>query len=122
VILTIFFWKDNPIGIVALMVLCGGDGLADIVGKRFGGNSKLSWSQKKSWAGSFGMFVGGWAFSVVVLGIYVAAGYFTGTISHYLIGITVIAVAATLVESLPFDDIDNITVTLVAVLLGYWVL
>jgi phytol kinase len=122
VVLTIFFWKDNPIGIVALMSLCGGDGLADIIGKRYGGNSPLPWSKKKTLAGSLGMFAGGWAFAVVILGIYVAAGYFTGTILHYLPGITIISVVATLVESLPFDDIDNITVTLVAVLLGYLVL
>jgi len=30
-----------------------------------------------------------------------------------------VAVAGTLVESLPLKDVDNITVTLVAVLLGY---
>ena len=33
--------------------------------------------------------------------------------------ITVIAVAATLVESLPLKDVDNITITLAAVALGY---
>ena len=36
VLLTIFYWKDLPIGIVALMLLCGGDGLADVIGKRLG--------------------------------------------------------------------------------------
>jgi phytol kinase len=122
VVLTIFFWKDNPIGIVALMSLCGGDGLADIIGKRFGGKNQLSWSRKKTLAGSLGMFVGGWVFSVVILGIYVASGFFSDPIAHFLLGITIISVVATLVESLPFDDIDNITVTLVAVLLGYLVL
>ena len=35
-----------------------------------------------------------------------------------LVGGTVIALVGTLVESLPFKDVDNITVTLVAVLLG----
>jgi len=74
VVLTIFFWKDNPIGIVALMSLCGGDGLADIIGKRFGGNNKLSWSKKKTLAGSLGMLAGGWVFSVVVLGLSLAGG------------------------------------------------
>ena len=36
VVLTIWFWKDSPVGMVALMLLCGGDGLADIVGRRWG--------------------------------------------------------------------------------------
>ena len=104
------------------MSLCGGDGLADIIGKRYGRNNPLFWSKKKTLAGSLGMFAGSWVFAVVTLGIYVAAGYFTGTILHYLSGITIISLVATLVKSLPFDDIDNITVTLVAVLLGYLVL
>jgi dolichol kinase len=33
--------------------------------------------------------------------------------------VTVIALAGMLVESLPLKDVDNITVTLVAVALGY---
>jgi hypothetical protein len=35
ILLTTLFWYDSPIGITALMLLCGGDGLADIFGKRF---------------------------------------------------------------------------------------
>ncbi len=36
VILTILFWKENPVGIVALMMICGGDGLAEILGRKYG--------------------------------------------------------------------------------------
>ena len=39
------------------MMLCGGDGLADIVGKKVGG-IKLPWSLKKSLAGSLTMLLG----------------------------------------------------------------
>jgi dolichol kinase len=46
------------------------------------------------------------------------AGVFPSPFSIYLLPITVIALVGTLVESLPFKDVDNITVTLVAVLLG----
>ena len=35
----------------------GGDGLADIIGRRFGG-VKLPWNTAKSWAGSLAMFIG----------------------------------------------------------------
>ncbi len=119
VVLTIIFWRNSPIGIVALMSLCGGDGLADILGKKFGANHYLPWSKRKSWAGSLGMLLGGWLFSILVLIIYVAAGYFVAPFTQYLPGITIIAVVVTAVESLPFEDIDNITVTLTAVLLGF---
>jgi phytol kinase len=36
VILTLVYWKDSPIGIVALMLMCGGDGLADVAGRKWG--------------------------------------------------------------------------------------
>ena len=32
--MTLIYWKDSLIGISALMVMCGGDGIADIVGRR----------------------------------------------------------------------------------------
>jgi dolichol kinase len=37
----------------------------------------------------------------------------------YLLPVTIIALVGTLVESLPIRDVDNITVTLVAALLGH---
>ena len=35
VVCTVVFWRSSPVGILALMILCGGDGLADIVGRRW---------------------------------------------------------------------------------------
>ena len=37
--------------------MCGGDGLADLVGRKFG-SAKLPFNKNKSWAGSLAMFVG----------------------------------------------------------------
>ncbi len=36
VVCTVIFWRHSPIGILALMLMCGGDGLADVVGRRWG--------------------------------------------------------------------------------------
>jgi phytol kinase len=118
VILTIIFWTNTPIGIIALMLMCGGDGLADIFGRKWG-HQKLLWNSRKTWIGSLGMLIGGWFFSVAIVWIFIAAGVFSPPITTYLLGITVIAVIGTVVESLPLQDIDNITITLSAVLLGY---
>lgn len=118
VVLTILYWKDSPIGMLALMLMCGGDGLADILGRRFG-KHKLPWAPGKSWLGSAGMFLGGWSFAIAILAIYLTAGIFSGTLLEYLPALTIIALAGTLVESLPFKDVDNITVTLTAVILGH---
>lgn len=118
VVMTLLYWLESPIGMVALMLMCGGDGLADILGRRFG-TSKLPWNRSKSWAGSLGMFLGGWILAVLIVWIYSAAGIFTEGISTFYLPITLIAVVGTLVESLPFKDVDNITVTLSAVILGH---
>jgi phytol kinase len=117
VLLTIFYWKSSPIGIVALMLLCGGDGLADIIGKRVK-SPKLPWSPRKTVGGLISVFVGGWLFSVGVTAAFIAAKAFAGPLSNYLLGITVISLVGMLVESLPFTDIDNLTVPAVAVLIG----
>ena len=120
VLLTIVFWKDSPIGIVALMVMCGGDGVADVVGRRIQ-SPKLSWSSEKSIAGSISVFVGGWIFSALVLFIFVNVGVFPAPFKNYFMPISLIAFSCMLVESLPFKDIDNITATLTAVVIGYFV-
>ncbi len=119
VILTIVFWKNSPVGIVALMLMCGGDGLADIFGRAWG-SAKIPWNQRKSFIGSLGMLLGGWVCSVLVVWIFTLAGVFSTPIQAYLLPITIIAIVGTLVETLPLLDVDNITVTLAAVMLGYF--
>jgi phytol kinase len=117
VVLTIWFWKDSPVGMLALMLLCGGDGLADIVGRRWG-KARLPWNHGKSYLGSLGMLAGGWLLAVLILGVFVAAGEFPGPLSAYLPAVTWIALAGALVESLPIPDIDNLTISAAAVALG----
>lgn len=118
VVLTIVYWKDSPIGIIALMMMCGGDGIADIVGRKFN-SAKLAWSKDKSVAGSIAVFIGGCVMSAVIIFIYVNAGVFAGSISNYLLPITAIALVGTMIESLPYKDIDNVTMTVASVLVGY---
>jgi phytol kinase len=117
VLVTILYWYDNPTGIVALMLMCGGDGVADILGRRMG-RSRLPWNQAKSWAGSAGMLLGGWIFSLIIITVYIAAGIFAEPLNAYLLPLGIIALIGTAVESLPFHDIDNITVTLAAIIAG----
>ena len=120
VAITLLYWKDSLIGIPALMMLCGGDGIADIVGRRVN-SPKLPWSPKKSVAGSLSVFVGGWLMTIFVFSVYVWFGAFSGPMSRFLLPVTWIALGATVVESLSFKDIDNITVTVTSLLIGHWV-
>jgi len=121
VIFTLVFWKDSPVAIVALMLLCGGDGLADMVGKRFP-SAPLPWSPKKTLLGSLGVFFGGAVLSALVISVYIGQHVLQEPLSAYLPGVFVISLAGMAVESLPWRDIDNLTVPAVAALLGllFW--
>jgi phytol kinase len=118
IVITIVYWKDNPIGIIALMLMCGGDGLADIIGRRYGAQ-KLPWNRDKSWVGSLGMFIGGWLLTVFVVSVYVLVGQFNISYSDLMISILVISIGTTIVESLPIKDFDNLTTTITALALGH---
>jgi phytol kinase len=117
ILLTIIFWRKTPVGIVALMILCGGDGIADIIGKRFG-KLKIPWSQEKTLAGSLSMVIGGFLLASFILWIFVLKGFFVGPMVRYLLPISVIVLVATVIESLPFKDIDNLSIPFISVILG----
>lgn len=121
IVCTIVFWRDSPVGILALMSLCGGDGLADIVGRRFGVH-KLFFNPQKSWIGSLAMFVGSFIFGFSFLALFNHFQYFHPALDLVATAgsVTAIALVATIVEALPFQDIDNITLTAVAIVLGWW--
>ena len=118
--MTLIYWKDSFIGIPALMMLCGGDGIADIVGRRVS-SPKLPWSPDKSVAGSLSVFAGGWLLTIIIFALYVWMGEFSGPLSSFLLPVTWLALGATLVESLPFKDVDNITLPVLTALLGHLV-
>lgn len=118
---TILFWRTSPVGILALMMLCGGDGLADIVGRRWG-THKLPFSPDKSWMGSLAMFLGSFGFGLAYLLLFNHWGYFQPglAVGHTVVMVGAIAFIATLVESLPIKDIDNVALTLAIIGLGSW--
>ena len=120
VAVTLIYWKDSLIGIPALMMMCGGDGIADIVGRRVH-SPRLPWSSEKSLAGSLSVFAGGWLLTMLIFAIYVWIGAFSEPVTRFLLPVTWIALGAMLVESLPFKDVDNITLTAASALIGHLV-
>ena len=83
---------------------------------------KLSWSLEKSIAGSIGVFAGGWILAALVMFVYVQAGIFPSPFTAYLLPLMWIALGTTIVESLPLKDVDNITATVVAAVMGWFLL
>ena len=113
VVITLVFWLDTPVGIIALMILCAGDGLADLIGRRFGA-AKLPLNPRKSWAGSAAMLVFGFLVAYVYVALFTSLGVFTLSLAGAILPILVIALAATVVEAVSGADMDNITITVTA--------
>ena len=119
VLCTILFWRTSPVGILALMLMCGGDGLADMVGRRWG-RTKLPCNPSKSWVGSLTFLLAGFAFACIFVAVFNQWGVLDPpwSVSEVVWKTAVIAAAATAVEALPLRDIDNLTTTAAAVVLG----
>lgn len=113
VLMTLIFWRTSPIGIVVLMILCGGDGLADIVGRRFG-RAALPFNPRKSWAGSITMWAASFVFSLAYLIIFQNAGAFNVSVNGSLLPLSIICLSAAIVEAVSGPDMDNVTITVAA--------
>ncbi|KAF8397791.1 hypothetical protein HHK36_016714 [Tetracentron sinense] len=114
------FWRESPIGMISLAMMCGGDGVADIMGRRYG-VLKIPYNQQKSWAGSISMFVFGFLISVGMLYYYSTLGYFQLDWAWTVERVALVSLVATIVESLPITDIldDNLSVPLSSMLMAF---
>lgn len=118
----------TPNALLILGCLAGGDGLADIVGRRFGRHKYGFGSTQKSIEGSIGMLIGSILFSITliaVLGIEVHAW----NINTFFAPVLLLSLGATVVEALTPKNLDNWTVTIsVAIMMfivhlinpGFW--
>jgi phytol kinase len=114
-VLTAIFWPPKLFQYAALgiLVMAWGDGLAALVGQNFGHHPYKVWGNQKSWEGSLAMALASFLVCLLVLGF--TAG-FTGAIVGTA---AVVAIAATLLETLSFYGLDNLTVPLGSAALAY---
>lgn len=120
ILCTLVFWRTSPVGILALMLMCGGDGLADLVGRRWGEDARLPFNPSKSWKGSLTFLIAGFAFAATFVAMFNQWGVLTPArgLAEILWKTGLIAGASTAVEALPFRDVDNLTTTATAIVLG----
>ncbi|PON85908.1 putative phytol kinase [Trema orientale] len=114
----IIYWRTSPISIAAICNLCAGDGIADIVGRRFG-NIKIPYNRNKSVAGSIAMASAGFLASVGYMYYFSSFGYVEGS-WEMVLGFWIVSLASAVVESLPIstDLDDNLTVPVTSILVG----
>ncbi|EOY34558.1 Phosphatidate cytidylyltransferase family protein isoform 3 [Theobroma cacao] len=112
------YWRTSPIAVAAICNLCAGDGIADVVGRRFG-RQKLPYNSNKSIAGSVAMATAGFLASVGFMYYFAYFGYIQES-WEIVLGFLVVSLASALVESLPISTEldDNLTVTLTSILVG----
>ena len=114
-LLTAAFWPlDLPqYAALGILVMTWGDGLAALVGQNVGRHPYKILGSQKSVEGSLTMALASFIVSALVLGF--AAGWTPS------VGMTavVVAIAATLLETLSFYGLDNLTVPLGSAVLAY---
>jgi len=123
-VLMTFFWfyvpstgieNANPTALLIIGCVSGGDGLADIIGRKFGGEKKFGIKgSEKTIIGSIGMLVG----SILVSSILVLI--FSLEVPQFnlitlILPIIVVSIVATVVEALSPKGIDNFTIFLAVV-------
>ncbi|XP_022133528.1 probable phytol kinase 1, chloroplastic, partial [Momordica charantia] len=116
----VVFWRESPVGLISLAMMCGGDGIADIMGRRFG-SKRLPYNQGKSWIGSISMFIFGFWVSIGMLYYYSALGYLELDWGRTVQKVALVSLVATVVESLPIANVvdDNISVPLVSMVAAF---
>ena len=119
VLSTLLWWTHSPLGLAALLVLCAGDGMADLVGRRFGGNSPLPWNRRKSLHGSLAFFAAALASALAFCAWFHAIGLLPYMLDPARLAL--VTLVGTLVESLPVEEWDNLTVFFAVVFSGYLV-
>lgn len=116
--ITLIYWRNSPIGLTSLVILCAGDGSADLFGTILRG-PVIPWSKSKRFSGSLAMLLAGFIFSLLywlMFKGYMFPNGFTSLEVGYLL---LIVFACVIIESLPFRDIDNLTIPLTALIMGH---
>jgi len=112
---TVLQWRGSPVGIIAVTQMAAGDGLADIVGRKYGKNSPWPFMPSKSVVGTAAFVIGGFLASGAMLWWFVSSGCVvlpdsdSNSVMGCIIKLLIVSIAAAAIELVPIAD-DNITV------------
>ena len=117
----------TPLALIVFGCLAGGDGFADVIGRKYGGDKKFGiGGAEKTLAGVIGMFIGSFLFSFVLVFLF-SIEVATFSIVGLLIPILIVSIVSTIVEAITPKGLDNLTITIAAIIvvlilpfLGLW--
>jgi len=122
--LLLMYWRTSFIGVVAMTTMAAGDGMADIIGRRYGTNNKWNfgenWSDgKKSKIGTVAFAVSSFICTTITTQWLLATGCLATTLSFFDLSLRIVCISCicSFIEILPFGD-DNYTVPGCAALLA----
>lgn len=116
-ILAYLFFDNMVVIAIAILAMSYGDGLASIIGMKFGVRKYNVYGDQKSYIGSMSMFI----FTFIT--IIIALIYYDISITKYIVVVMVfISVVAALVEGLTPKGLDNLTVPFMCVFLYWYIL
>lgn len=113
-ILAFVFFDHMEIIAIGILAMSYGDGFASIIGSRYGKKTYKIWGDKKSFIGSFTMFM------FTILTIIIALIYYGISLNDKIYLLLFITFFVTYVEGVSPKGLDNISVPFLAAAL-YWI-
>jgi phytol kinase len=115
-ILVAWFWylQQPQYAALGILIMTWGDGLAALIGQRFGRHKYKVFGTEKSWEGSLTMMLVSYIISSLILVGTQGNSWQTWAIS------LIVAVIATVLEAVSFLGIDNLTVPLGSAALAFF--
>jgi phytol kinase len=114
-VVALSFWQQPPLMVAALMPLTWGDGLAPVVGQRYGRHAYFVKNHKRTLEGSAGFFVAGFLFTWLALWLIPGAPDISAATA--VLPALIITITTALVEAVSIWGLDNLTITAVAIII-----
>ncbi|MHA1673396.1 MAG: diacylglycerol/polyprenol kinase family protein [Promethearchaeota archaeon] len=107
----------NPAGFIIIGCLAGGDGLADIIGRKFGGDKKFGFFKaEKTVAGTIAMFFASFLFSLGLVALF-SLEVSTFNLGVLIWPILIASIVATIAEALSPPHLDNLIIPVTVILI-----
>ncbi|NCO75580.1 MAG: phosphatidate cytidylyltransferase [Cyanobacteria bacterium] len=115
-ILTGLFWENGQqqYTVMGILIMSYGDGMAALIGKKWGKNSYQVWGNKKSWEGSLTM-----TFVSILITLIVLTFTDNWQLENMIIAL-IVGIFATILETISYIGIDNLTVPVFGGILIYY--
>ncbi len=101
----------SPTAMIVMGCLAGGDGLADMIGRKYGGEKKFGiGGAEKTIMGVIAMFLGSFIVSLILIVIFSLEPGTSITLISLIVPLLIISIVATVVEALSPKNVDNWTI------------